>query len=130
MSYTPVQLDRPLRVEQLYTVHYFEYTSSYSFAGESHDFWELLYVDKGSVCVTAGEERFDLGRGQMVFHPPGEFHALSANGVTAPKGISYIYGLGGRDVRVESIKHVFADLEQIARSGETGETYRYLDVRE
>jgi AraC-like DNA-binding protein len=84
MSYTPVQLERPLRIEQLYTVHYFEYTSSYAFAGESHDFWELLYVDKGSVCVTAGEERFDLGRGQMVFHPPGEFHALSANGVTAP----------------------------------------------
>lgn len=84
MSYTPVQLERPLRVEQLYTVHYFEYTSSYAFAGEEHDFWELLYVDKGSVCVTAGEERFDLGRGQMVFHPPGEFHALSANGITAP----------------------------------------------
>ena len=84
MSYTPVQLDRPLRIEQLYTVHYFEYTSSYAFAGESHDFWEFLYVDKGSVCVTAGEELFDLGRGQMIFHPPGEFHALSANGVNAP----------------------------------------------
>ena len=56
--------------------------------------------------------------------------ALYANGVCAPKGINYIYGLGGRDVRVESIKHVFSELEKIADSGETGETYRYLDVRE
>ena len=47
-----------------------------------------------------------------------------------PKGINYIYGLGGRDVRVESIQHVFAELEKIAATGETGETYRYLDVRE
>ncbi len=53
--------------------------------------------------------------------------ALYANGVSAPKGINYIYGLGGRDVRVDSIKTVFAELEKITA---TGETYRYLDVRE
>ena len=56
--------------------------------------------------------------------------ALYANGVYAPKGINYIYGLGGRDVRVESIKTVFAELEKISATGETGDTYRYLDVRE
>lgn len=56
--------------------------------------------------------------------------ALFENGVHDPKGISYIYGLGGRDVRVESIKHVFAELEQIKETGTVGETYRYLDVRE
>ncbi len=55
---------------------------------------------------------------------------LYANGISAPKGINYIYGLGGRDVRVESIQRVFAELEKITASGETGETYRYLDVRE
>lgn len=56
--------------------------------------------------------------------------ALYAAGIHAPKGINYIYGLGGRDVRVESIEHVFAELERVAATGETGETYRYLDVRE
>ena len=56
--------------------------------------------------------------------------ALYAGGVYGPKGINYIYGLGGRDVRVESIKTVFAELEKISATGETGDTYRYLDVRE
>lgn len=56
--------------------------------------------------------------------------ALYANGVSGPKGINYIYGLGGRDVRVESIRKVFAALEEIAESGNVGETYRYLEVRE
>ena len=56
--------------------------------------------------------------------------SMYAAGVSAPKGISYIYGLGGRDVRVESIQHVFAELAEIAATGDTGETYRYLDVRE
>ena len=56
--------------------------------------------------------------------------SLYAAGISGPKGINYIYGLGGRDVRVESIQHVFAELEKIAATGETGETYRYLDVRD
>ena len=56
--------------------------------------------------------------------------ALYANRCLNPIGISYIYGLGGRDVRVESIQHVFEELEEIARTKEAGETYRYLDLRQ
>ncbi|HCT92366.1 MAG TPA: pyruvate ferredoxin oxidoreductase [Lachnospiraceae bacterium] len=44
--------------------------------------------------------------------------------------VNYIYGLGGRDVRVESIKEVFAALKQIASDGRAGEAYRYLGIRE
>ena len=56
--------------------------------------------------------------------------SLYAAGVYAPKGINYIYGLGGRDVRVESIHQVFDELSKIAATGELGNTYRYLNVRE
>lgn len=84
MAYLPFALEKPLEIRQVYTVHYFEYSSSYAFAGETHDFWEFLYVDKGSLRVTAGAQTYDLTRGQLIFHAPGEFHALSANGVTAP----------------------------------------------
>ena len=48
----------------------------------------------------------------------------------APMMVDYIYGLGGRDVRVESIRTVYEALEKIVADGEPGETYRYLDVRE
>ena len=44
--------------------------------------------------------------------------------------VNYIYGLGGRDVRVTSIRQVYNELETIAETGVVGETYRYLDVRE
>ena len=55
--------------------------------------------------------------------------ALYASDIS-PLGVNYIYGLGGRDVRVESIQKVYAELAKIAATGEVGETYRYLDVRE
>ena len=46
------------------------------------------------------------------------------------KIINYIYGLGGRDVRSDDIEAVFAALQGIVQSGNTGETYRYVGVRE
>ena len=44
--------------------------------------------------------------------------------------VNYIYGLGGRDVRVEDMKGVYEALQQIVADGDAGETYRYLGVRE
>ena len=84
MSYIAAKLNTVLTVRELFSVHYFEYTSSYKFAGEAHDFWELLYVDNGTVQVVADDQTYSLSRGQIIFHAPGEFHALSANGVVAP----------------------------------------------
>lgn len=81
MDYLPLVPRRPIQVEAIYTVHYFEYAGSYAFSGEAHDFWELLYVDRGTLRVTAGAQVWELSRGQIIFHAPGEFHALSATGV-------------------------------------------------
>lgn len=84
MSYVATNLKTLFTIRELFSVHYFEYSSSYKFQGEAHDFWELLYVDNGTVHVTAEDKNHILSRGQIIFHAPGEFHALSANGVVAP----------------------------------------------
>lgn len=47
----------------------------------------------------------------------------------APHIINYVYGLGGRDVRVESIEQVYSELNEIVKTGNIGETYRYLGLR-
>ena len=44
--------------------------------------------------------------------------------------VNYIYGLGGRDVRVEDMEGVFNTLKQMVETGDAGETYRYLGIRE
>ncbi len=44
--------------------------------------------------------------------------------------VNYIYGLGGRDVRVEHIEEVFAALQTVIDNDDAGETYRYLGIRE
>ena len=48
---------------------------------------------------------------------------------TRPQAINYVYGLGGRDVKVEDIAFVFDQLDEVA-AGNVGQTYRFLGVRE
>lgn len=44
--------------------------------------------------------------------------------------VNYVYGLGGRDVRVEDMEGVYEELKQIIADGDAGETYRYMGLRE
>ena len=55
--------------------------------------------------------------------------ALAVAGSTA-KTVNYIYGIGGRDVRVENLESVFEDMLEVVKSGNAGEPYRYLSVRD
>lgn len=44
--------------------------------------------------------------------------------------VNYIYGLGGRDVRVEDMENVYEELKEIEETGDPGEMYRYMGIRE
>jgi len=43
--------------------------------------------------------------------------------------VNYVYGIGGRDVTAKDIETVYVDLEEIAKSGEISNPYRYLGLR-
>ena len=77
-------LNNCITVDSLYTIHYFEYTNQFYFAGESHDFWEFIYVDKGSVDICMDDKQLTLRKGDIAFHKPNEFHKVSTYGHTAP----------------------------------------------
>lgn len=84
MEYCKTELAQKIQIHKIVTVHYFEYTNSFFFPGEAHNFWEFLYVDKGRVTVTAGNRFLTLRRGDIVFHKPMEFHSVQADGEVAP----------------------------------------------
>lgn len=51
MSYQFTELKEELIIKKIVSLHYFEYMSDFTFPGESHNFWEFLYVDKGELQV-------------------------------------------------------------------------------
>lgn len=84
MSYSEITLENILHIDALFTIHYFEYTSNFLFEGESHDFWEFICVDKGSVEISMDQEKHTLHKNEIAFHKPGEFHKVSTKGQVAP----------------------------------------------
>lgn len=84
MHYTGSVLNDTLTINKLYSVHYFEYSKTFRFHGEKHNFWEFVYVDKGEVTATAGDRELILSQGNVIFHKPNEWHNIRANGKIAP----------------------------------------------
>lgn len=68
-----------INISKIVTMHYFEFGKNYIFPGETHDFWELVYVDSGKVLITAGKNTYTLKQREMIFHKPNEFHAISSD---------------------------------------------------
>ena len=54
--------------------------------------------------------------------------AMFVKGVTGPKVINYVYGLGGTDVKADDIETVYNRLLDIANTGNVGEPYNYLGI--
>ena len=83
-NYTRLGFDKLINVEKIITIFYMELSKDFYYEGEKHDFWEMVYIDKGEMLCTADEKNFVLKSGEMTFHKPNEFHNLSGNSNTAP----------------------------------------------
>ena len=112
-KYYGIQLQDLFHIEELFSLHYFEYMSTFSFPGESHDFWEFACVDKGEVEIGAGPLTHTLRRGEIAFHYPGEFHWVKANGKIAPNLI--VISFSCTDPAMEFFRGKILHLEETER---------------
>lgn len=78
-SYVLTKFNNLINVTEIVTVHAYEFDPSFAFAGESHDFWELVYVDRGAVEITRDGESVILSQGNILFHQPNEFHTIKSH---------------------------------------------------
>ena len=78
------ELPAVISVSKLITVFYMELSKDFHYEGEQHDFWEMVYIDKGEMLCTADKNQFTLKSGEVTFHKPNEYHNLSGDGKNAP----------------------------------------------
>ena len=86
MNWQHFDIKRNLCIESFVSAFEQEFEPGFVFKGESHNFWEMLYVEKGTVCISADEKVFNLEQNQIVFHKPMElhkFHIEEGNSATA-----------------------------------------------
>lgn len=83
-NFTRISFEKSINVSKIITIFYMEISKNFKYDGERHDFWEMVYIDKGEMICTADKNRFILKSGEMTFHKPNEFHNLSGDNLTAP----------------------------------------------
>ena len=83
-KYFKHKLTNLINVSKIVTIHDFEFKKDFATKGEAHDFWELVYLEKGNLICTADGEEITLSAGEILFHKPNEFHTLATDGKTAP----------------------------------------------
>lgn len=99
MEYIPLKIERSVRVDKLYSLHYFQFAAGYIFPGEQHNFWEMVYIDRGEADIGAGRQVVRLRQGQAFFHRPNEFHSIWANSATGPNIMVLSFGAAGHALR-------------------------------
>ncbi len=100
------KLENLLVVTKIVTIHYFEFETDFDSGGESHDFWEMVYVGRGEVECRAGENAFILRAGEAVFHAPDEYHRLIARGEKHPKVMVFSFECRSDAMRFFRGRHV------------------------
>ena len=83
-EYRPV-LPR-IRLQNILGYYYRIRTPGYSFNGEQHEFFELTYVDTGTLYTEVDGVPYKLGEKELIIYGPGQFHSQH----TDDQAVSYV----------------------------------------
>ena len=69
--------EKSFSLESFFSLFQVTYESDYFFPGETHNFWEMVYVIDGNICACADKNIFHLSAGDIIFHKPMELHKFN-----------------------------------------------------
>ncbi len=84
MKYDIIQLYDEISIKGIYTLVYQEKSSDFLFEGESHDFWELIYVDKGFLYLLIDDKGYKVNQGEMFFFNRNQNHIVWSDSRVGP----------------------------------------------
>ncbi len=85
--FTPYTISPQINIVTMYSFFRSRYDKGYEFPGETHNFWECVYVLSGEVNVAADERIYTMKQGELIFHKPLELHKFH---VSNPAGASLL----------------------------------------
>lgn len=68
------ELCRVLHINEIYTIYNHTLNKEFTTYGESHGFWEYVYVNKGKLYADTGASIIELNEGEFILHRPNDYH--------------------------------------------------------
>lgn len=99
-SFSLKDIEASFLVDKIYSYYYSAKGPGYLFEGEKHSFYELTYVDNGSLHVTVDDKPYDINEYEVMIFGPGQFHTQE---VTNNKTATYLTVMFSCDIKDPSL---------------------------
>ena len=108
--YTFIEVKKKIEIKNFYSLFSNNLSESFVFTGETHNFWEVLYVEEGNLCVIADGRVYHLTKGDIIFHKPMELHKFHVEKDKPARIFVMSFSLSGEDVK--RLENVTASLSE------------------
>ena len=78
------KIENLLSVKSIITIEYLDLPGGYEYPEENHNFWEMVYADKGAIDYYVEATPTRLSEGELMFLSPGRHHRFVADSNNAP----------------------------------------------
>lgn len=95
MAWQSYEVKEQVKIERLYSFFKRHYDKGHNFAGEMHDFWEVVYVIDGEVIISADENVHNFKSGDIIFHKPLELHKFNVVGESGATLLIFSFSMTG-----------------------------------
>lgn len=85
-----------IHIDKFFTFFKVHYHNGFNFSGESHYFWECVYVLDGNIWVSGDERVYNLTEGTIIFHKPLELHKFNINNDNGATLLIFSFSLEGK----------------------------------
>ena len=85
-----------LIIERFYSFFEVHRDEGFNFPGETHNFWECVYVLDCSICASGDERVYSLAAGEIIFHKPLELHKYFVDSPSGADLLIFSFSLEGK----------------------------------
>lgn len=85
------QIKPSVSINEILVYYYQVKSSNYVFSGETHQYWELTYIDNGHLITEVDGKEYQLKQHDIMLYAPGQFHTQKMDGVEACSYLTVIF---------------------------------------
>ena len=94
--YTYQALVSRMNLKEIFTCFYQVRKSNYIFPGETHDYYELTYIDHGTLDTTVDGQKYRLQKYDLILYYPGQFHTQSTDSQSTCSYLTITFDMDNR----------------------------------
>lgn len=114
-SLFPLEIYPKINIDKIHTLFHQKKEEGFSFAGESHDFLELTYVDSGYIYTAVENKTFTLNKGEMIIYNKNQFHSQWTDSNVIASFITITFDMNLKEIEsiADRVLYIHSDLIEL-----------------